>query len=110
MNEAIETVETSKERLFESEVYRIAGEISLLAPERDLSKAETHFVQALAIAREQNAKSWELRAAMSLARVWHGRSERVKAQELLLPVYNWFTEGLLTRDLQEAKALLEQLR
>jgi predicted ATPase len=110
INEAMTVIETSKERLFEAEVNRMAGEIALLAPERDVRKAETLFTQALAVAKAQSAKSWELRAAMSLARVWRDRGERRKAQELLLPVYNWFTEGFRTADLLEAKTLTEQLQ
>jgi len=110
MSEALKTIETSKERLFAAEVNRIAGEIALLRPKPDTGKAETHFVQALAIAREQQAKSWELRAATSLARLWLYRGERKRAPSLVLPVYNWFTEGFHTGDLQDAKTLVEQLR
>jgi predicted ATPase len=109
MNEAMTVVQTSKERLFESEVNRMAAEIALRAPEHDVGKAEALFTQGLAVARTQKAKSWELRAATSLARLWRDRGERRKAHELLLPVYGWFTEGFRTSDLQEAKALIEQL-
>jgi class 3 adenylate cyclase/predicted ATPase len=110
MDEALKTIETSKERLFAAEVNRTAGDIALLGPEPDISGAETHFAQALAIARGQQARSWELRAATSLARLWLDGGERKKARELLLPAYNWFTEGFRTGDLQEAKTLVEQLR
>jgi class 3 adenylate cyclase/predicted ATPase len=110
MNEAITVVETSKERLFEAEINRMTGEIALLGPERDVSKAETLFTKALAVAKAQRAKSWELRAATSLARLWRDQGERRKAQELLSPVYNWFTEGFRTADLLEAKTLTEQLQ
>jgi predicted ATPase len=109
MGEALKTIETSKERLFAAEVNRMAGEIALLG-EPHTSNAEAHFVQALAIAREQQARSWELRAATSLARLWLDRGERKKGRELLLPVYNWFTEGFQTGDLREAKTLAEQLQ
>ena len=82
--------------------------LCLLLP-GDLLKAQAYFERALAIARQQQAKSWELRAAMSLARLWRDQSKVQQARELLAPVYGWFTEGFDTRDLKEAKALLEQL-
>ena len=93
----------------QSDIHRTAGEIALLAPEPNVSKAETHFSHALAVAREQQAKSWELRAATSLARLWHDRGERNKARDLLAPAYGWFSEGLQTLDLKQAKSLLDQL-
>jgi predicted ATPase len=92
-----------------AEVHRIAGEIALMSPEPDAAKAETYFDRALAVARAQQAKSWELRAAMSLARLWREQGKVQQARELLAPVYGWFTEGFDTRDLKEAKALLEEL-
>jgi predicted ATPase len=109
IGEAITTVETTKERWCEAEVYRTAGEITLLAPERDTAKAEAHFKCALEVARAQQAKSWELRAAMSMARLRRDQSKWDEARDLLAPVYNWFTEGFDTRDLKEAKALLDAL-
>ena len=72
-------------------------------------EAEEHFQQALEVARRQQAKSWELRTAMSLARLWQRQGKRAAARELLVPIYSWFTEGLNTADLQEAKVLLESL-
>ena len=87
----------------------MAGEILLLEAQPDPAKAELSFQQALAIAREQQAKSWELRAAMSLARLWRSQGKPQQARELLAPVYSWFTEGFDTRDLKDAKALLEEL-
>jgi len=72
-------------------------------------KAEAYFERALMIARKQQAKSWELRAAMSLARLWCDQGKKQQARELLAPVYGWFTEGLDTRDLKEAKVLLDEL-
>jgi predicted ATPase len=110
MNEALTTIETSKERLFEPEVHRMAGEIALLAPEPDFRKAESHLARSLATAREQSAKSWELRAAISLARLWRDQGERDKAMKLLSPIYGWFTEGFDMRDLLDAKVLLDELR
>jgi predicted ATPase len=107
--EALTAIEKTGETWCESDVHRIAGEIALLAPERDIRKAQTHFEHALAVAREQQAKSWELRAAMSLARLSRDRGERAKARELLAGVYDWFGEGFETLDLQQAKMLLDEL-
>jgi predicted ATPase len=105
--EATAAVKNSKERWFEAEVHRIAGETALLS--REPEAAKTHFDHALAVARQQQAKSWELRASMSLARLWRDQGKTQQARELLAPVYGWFTEGFDTRDLKEAKALLEEL-
>ena len=109
IGEAMTTVKTSKERAWEAEVNRIAGEISLKSPEPDTAKAQAHFERALAVARAQQAKSWELRAAMSMARLWRDQGKRDEARDLLAPVYGWFTEGFDTLDLKEAKALLDEL-
>jgi predicted ATPase len=102
-------IETTKERWCEAEANRTAGEIALLSPEPDTSKAEAYFQRSLEVARQQQAKSWELRAAMNLARLWREQGKTPKAVELLAPVYGWFTEGFDTRDLKEAKALLVHL-
>jgi len=107
--EARAAVEATEERLWEAEVNRIASEIALLSPERDAAEAEACFERALAVARQQQAKSWELRAAMSMGRLWRDQGKVQQARELLAPVYGWFTEGFDTRDLKEAKALLEEL-
>jgi class 3 adenylate cyclase/predicted ATPase len=109
IEEAMTTVETTDERWCEAEVRRIAGEIALMSPQRDVVKAKAYFERALAIAREQQAKSWELRAAMSMARLWRDQGKRRRARNLLAPVYGWFTEGFDTLDLKEAKALLDEL-
>ena len=109
VDEAMAVIKTNKEKYWEAEINRVAGEVALKSPERDASKAEAYFEQALAVARQQQAKSWELRAAMSLARLWRGQGKKQQARELLAPVYSWFTEGFDTRDLKEAKALLEEL-
>jgi predicted ATPase len=103
------TMETSKERWFEPEVNRIAGEIALKSRPPDIAKAKAYFDRSLTVARQQQAKSWELRASMSLARLWRDQSKPQQARELLAPVYGWFTEGFDTRDLKEAKGLLEEL-
>jgi class 3 adenylate cyclase/tetratricopeptide (TPR) repeat protein len=108
IDDAIDKVERSKEKWCEAEVHRIAGEIALKSPAPE--KAEKHFERALGVARQQQAKSWELRAAMSLARLWRDQGKVQQARELLAPVYNWFTEGFDTRDLKEAKALLDELQ
>jgi class 3 adenylate cyclase/predicted ATPase len=109
LGKAITVVETTKERWCEAEVYRIAGEIALLAPEPETAKAEEYFARALAVARHQQAKSWELRAAISIARLWRDQGKRGQAHSLLAPVYDWFTEGFDTADLKEAKTLLDAL-
>ena len=102
-------VETTGEKWFEAEVYRAAGEIALKSPKPDTAKVEAYFERALTVARKQQAKSWELRAAMSMARLWRDQGTRDEARELLAPVYGWFTEGFDTLDLKEAKALLDEL-
>jgi predicted ATPase len=102
-------VETTNERWCEAEVNRIAGEIAQLSLEPDVAKAEMYFERALAVARKQQAKSWELRAATSMARLWRDQGKRQQARGLLASVYGWFTEGFDTRDLKEAEALLAEL-
>jgi predicted ATPase len=102
-------VEITKERWCEAEVNRVAGEIELKSPAPDAAKAEAYFERALAVAREQQAKSWELRAAMSMARLSRDQGKREEARALLAPVYGWFTEGFDTLDLKEVKALLDEL-
>ena len=109
IGEAVTVIENAKERWYEAEVHRTAGEVALKSPKRDAAKAEAHFEHALAVARQQQAKSWELRAAMSMARLWRDQGKRDEARELLAPVYGWFTEGFDTLDLKEAKALLDEL-
>ena len=109
ISEAMTAVETTNERWWEAEVHRVAGEIALKSPEPDTAKAEACFNQALAVARQQQAKSWELRAAMSLARLRRDKGKVSEARELLAQVYGWFMEGFHTRDLKEAEAFLETL-
>jgi predicted ATPase len=110
IGEAMAAMQTTKERWREADIHRTAGEIAMMAPEADAAEAEAYFERALAIARQQQAKSWELRAAMSMARLWRDQGKRQEARDLLAPVYGWFTEGFGTLDLKEAKALLEQLK
>jgi class 3 adenylate cyclase/predicted ATPase len=110
IDETMTAVETTKERWWEAEVYRTAGEIALMLPEPDAAKAEVYFERALAVARDQKAKSWELHAAMSMARLWRDQGKRGQARDLLAPIYGWFTEGFDTLDLKQAKTLLEELQ
>ena len=102
-------VKATEERWCKAEVNRIAGEIALKSPDPDATNAEEYFGRALAVARKQQAKSWELRAAISMARLWRDQGKSQQARELLAPVYGWFTEGFDTRDLKDAKALLDEL-
>ncbi len=107
--EAQARVEQHKERWWEAEIQRLRGVLRLRQAGAPQAEAETCFRQALDVARRQEAKSLELRAAMSLARLWQHQGKRTEARKLLAPIYNWFTEGFDTADLQEAKALLEEL-
>ena len=107
--EALATLDQSEVRLWEAELYRFRVELLLQQTVAQPGKAEVCFQQALAVARRRQAKSWELRAAMSLSRLWQQQGKRAEAHELLAPVYGWFTEGFDTADLQEAKALLAAL-
>jgi predicted ATPase len=109
IREAMTAVETTKERWHEAELNRVAGEIALRAPQPDVAKAEAHFARALEVARQQQAKSWELRAAMSMARLLYAQDERGRARDVLAPVYGWFTQGFDTLDLQQAKLLLDEV-
>ena len=105
--EAIGLLERTQERWAEAKTYRVRG--TLLLSMHDQAAAEDSFHKALAVARQQSARFWELRAALDLARLWRDQDKRDEARELLAPVYGWFTEGFDTRDLKEAKALLEEL-
>jgi predicted ATPase len=97
-----------EERLVYAEILRLKG--WLLSLKGDVADAERSYFASLDWARRQQAKSWELRTATSLARLWQSQGKRQKAYGLLAPVYDWFTEGFDTRDLQEAKSLLAELR
>jgi predicted ATPase len=108
ISEAMSVMKSTKEAWCQAEVHRMAGEITLLSREGP-AKAEGYFERALAIARAQATKSWELRAAISMARLWRDQDKRREARELLSPVHGWFTEGFETRDLKEAKGLLDEL-
>jgi predicted ATPase len=107
--EALTLIETSEERWWEAELHRLQGVLQLQLPSSDVTQAERCFQQALAVARAQQAKSLELRAALSLSRLWQQQGKREEARQVLAEVYSWFTEGFDMPDLQEAKALLEEL-
>ena len=92
-----------------TEAYRLQGELLLRHAVPEVAQAEACFQQALTVARRQQAKSWELRAAMSLSRLWQCQGKRAEAYDLLAPISGWFTEGFDTADLQEAKDLLAEL-
>jgi len=109
IGEATTAIEMTKQGWCEAEVLRAAGEITMKSQEPDEVKAEASFERALQVARQQLARAWELRAAMSLARLWRDQGKPQQARELLAPVYGWFTEGFDTRDLKDAKALLGAL-
>jgi predicted ATPase len=106
--EALALVDKTGERWWEAELHRLKGEL-LRRRASPTEEVEACFHQALDIARRQQAKSLELRAAMSLSRLWQQQGQRADARELLAPIHGWFTEGFDTADLQEAKALLEEL-
>jgi DNA-binding SARP family transcriptional activator/predicted ATPase len=107
LSEAMDAVEKTNERYYESELHRLKGELLLM--QGDEIEAEVCFHKAIEVARRQQAKSWELRTAMSLSRLWQKQSKREEARQLLAEIYNWFTEGFDTSDLKEATALLEAL-
>jgi predicted ATPase len=106
-------VDRTGERFYEAELYRLKGELRLQSSipslEPRVKEAEVCFLKAIEIARKQQAKSLELRAVMNLSRLWQQQGKKAEAYNLLAPVYNWFTEGFETKDLQEAQALLEEL-
>jgi predicted ATPase len=109
LEEALEALQTTEDRFYEAEVYRLKGELLLQQSAAQQGEAEDSLQQALEIARRQQARSWELRAAMSLSRLWQHQRKCAEAHALLAPVYGGFTEGFDTADLQDAKALLEEL-
>jgi predicted ATPase len=107
--EALAVTNDTGEHRWEAELHRLKGELLLAVSAEHATEAATCFRQALDVARRQQAKSWELRAAMSLTRLWQGQGKHAEARELLAPIYDWFTEGFDTADLREAKGLLEAL-
>ena len=111
LTEALAGVQGSRERWWEAELYRLKGEILLVQAGKGpkLAEVEACFRQALDVARRQQAKSLELRTVVSLGRLWQQQGKRAAAHQLVAEVYNWFTEGFDTADLQEARALLAEL-
>ena len=110
ISEATAAFETTGERCWEAEIHRVAGELALMSPSPDISKAKADISRALLVAQKQQAKSWELRAATSMARLWRDRGKSLEARKLLAPVYGSFTEGFDTLDLKGAKVLLDTLK
>ena len=109
VDEALDVVKRTEERWYEAELYRLKGELILEQSQENCSETEACFQRALDVARKQAAKSLELRAATSLARLWQRQGKTTEAHALLTPVYEWFTEGFDTADLKDAKALLAVL-
>jgi predicted ATPase len=107
--EALVYVEQAGERWWEAELHRLKGELLLIRSSDNYATAESCFFQALDLARQQQAKSWELRTATSLAQLWKQQGKRHATRQVLAEVYGWFTEGFDTADLQEARALLDEL-
>jgi predicted ATPase len=107
--EALAAVDSTGERWCEAELRRLKGELLFQQSPDNATEAETCFHQAITVAQNQSAKSWELRAATRLAKLWQSQDKRQDAYNLLAPVYNWFTEGFDTADLKDAKALLDEL-
>jgi predicted ATPase len=107
LEEGFRTIETTGERMFEAEPYRLLGELQLEVGR--VESGEVALTTALAVARRQHARLWELRAAVALARHWGENGNRAAARDVLAPVYGWFSEGLDTNDLQRARLLLERL-
>jgi predicted ATPase len=114
LSDALANVDTTDGRCCEAELYHLKGELILKSQfeshKSQIEEAETYFLKAIKIAQKQQAKSWELRASASLARLWQQQGKETEAHKLLSDVYNWFTEGFDTKDLQEAKVLIEELR
>ena len=108
--DALHIVETTGEHFWEAELHRLKGALLLKQSTPDEVQAARCFHHALDVSRRQEARALELRAAVSLSRLWQRQGKRTEAYDLLTPIYGWFTEGFDTADLQEAKALLEVLR
>jgi class 3 adenylate cyclase/predicted ATPase len=108
--EALAAAKTTGEKWCEADIHRIAGDVALMSDQPDAAKAEACFERALSVARKQKAKSFELRATISMARLWRHQNKRQEASDLLKPMISWFTEGSDTSDLTEAKSLLDTLR
>jgi predicted ATPase len=108
--EALSEGDETGQRYYEAELYRLKGELLLAQAVNNRTVAETCFHKALDVSRHQQAKSLELRAATSLAKLWQRQGKVAEASDLLAPVYGWFTEGFDTADLKDAKTLLDELK
>ena len=109
VEEVHELTRTTGNRFLESELHRLKGDLLLSSSPIDEGKAEASLLESLSIAHSREERLWELRSALSLARLWKQQGRKQEAHDLLAPLYEWFTEGLDTRDLQDAKTLLEEL-
>ena len=109
MTEAFEVMRTTGQRMYEAELHRLKGELLLQVADGNAAEAEACFREALVIASRQQAKSLELRAAVSAARLWERQGKKNEARDVLAPIYDWFTEGFDTADLRDAKELLDAL-
>ncbi len=107
--EALPMMKRNGERLWEANAHTLKGELLLAQSDARQADAEACYLDAIDIARDQNAKMWELRAATSLARLYHSQGKTTDARDLLAPLYGWFTEGFDTTDLKDAKGLLDEL-
>ena len=109
IGDAMTAMKTTKETWQESEIHRLAGDLALMSPKPDVAKAQEYFERALVVARQQQAKTWELRAVTSMAQLLRFQGKPDRARDLLASVYGWFTEGFETLDLKNAEALLGEL-
>ena len=109
IDEALEVMAKTGEKIWHAELHRIKGQLLLESSGENHVEAEDSFQKAIDIARAQNARAWELRAATNLAHLWLDQNKADEARQLLAPIFDWFTEGLETTDLCEAKALLDEL-
>jgi predicted ATPase len=109
LRRALETADQTGLHFFDAELYRIGGEIALRSDPQDAQAAERKFRHAIAVAKGQDARLWELRGTVSLARLLHDTNRRDEARTMLAHIYGWFTEGFDTADLKNAKALLDEL-
>jgi len=109
LDEALAIIKKTRERWWEAELYRLKGELIMDLPPSYQSEAEKHFQKAIDVARKQQAKSLELRTAVSLSRLWQGQGKGDAGRRLLAEIYNWFKEGFETPDLKEAKEVLEEI-
>ena len=110
LDRALSMVEANSERNWEAEIQRVKGTVLMDMGPMEVAESERCFDVALDVATRQNAKSWQLRTATSLARIWQSQAKTKDAHDILFPIHDWFTEGFETKDLSDAKALLEELR